>query len=164
MCHCLVYCLKNLAVREALMKRFVSKRFVLNFPQPWGTPSLALKFCMIYCFQMQSGIWNNSFCFLAGNFFPTSCTLLGYFEVTWQLTMKLFPAKIFELATLQNLWRQRVTPLCYPRMLTNNRRYSEVLMNFQLYNKSLEDWSLRKQLILLPSNLNVSIGILGKQN
>ena len=34
------------------------------------------------------------------------------------------------------------------------------LQNFQLYNKS--DWSLRKQLILFPSNLNIDI--LGKQN
>ena len=40
-----------------------------------------------------------------------------------------------------------------------------------LYNKSLDDWSLGKQLILFPSNLNVSldivsgnIGILGKHN
>ena len=79
-----------------------------HFGIPHNTPSLALKFCRSYCFQMQSGIWNNSFCFLAGNFFPTVCTLLGYFEVTWQVTMKLFPAKIFEWATLQNLWRQRV--------------------------------------------------------
>ena len=32
-----------------------------------------------------------------------------------------------------------------------------VLMNFQLYDKSLKDcWFLRKQLILFPSNLNVS--------
>ena len=40
-----------------------------------------------------------------------------------------------------------------------------------LYNKSLKDWSLGKQLILFPLNLNVSRGgaegnieILGKQN
>ena len=29
-------------------------------------------------------------------------------------------------------------------------------MNFQLYNKSLKDWSLQKQLILFLENLNVS--------
>ena len=34
-------------------------------------------------------------------------------------------------------------------------------MNFQLYNNSLEDWSLGKRLILFPSNLNV---FLGRQN
>ena len=40
-----------------------------------------------------------------------------------------------------------------------------------VYNKSLKDWSLGKQLILFPSNLNVSLGyalknieILEKQN
>ena len=45
------------------------------------------------------------------------------------------------------------------------------VQNFRLYNKSLKDWSLGKQLILFPSNLNVFLGfasgniaILGKQN
>ena len=49
--------------------------------------------------------------YIAGNFFPTACTVIGYFEVTWHiyLTMKLFPAKISEKATLQYLWCQRVT-------------------------------------------------------
>ena len=32
------------------------------------------------------------------------------------------------------------------------------LINFHLYNKSLKDWSLARQLILFPSNLNVSSG------
>ena len=105
------------------------------FGIPHNTPSLAMKFSMSYSFQMQSGIWNNSFCFLAGNFsqqhalylvtsrsHDTWCALyFGYFKVTWQPTMKLFPAKIFEQATLQNLWRQWVTVLCYPQMLTDNR-------------------------------------------
>ena len=49
--------------------------------------------------------------YVAGDFFPTACTVIGYFEVTWHiyLTMKLFPAKMSEKATLQNLWCQRVT-------------------------------------------------------
>ena len=38
---------------------------------------------------------------MAGNFFPTAHALIGYFEVTWHLTMKLFPMKISEQATLQ---------------------------------------------------------------
>ena len=42
-------------------------------------------------------------------FFPTARALIGYFEVTWDLTNKLFPAKISERATLQNLWYQKVT-------------------------------------------------------
>ena len=54
--------------------------------------------------------------YIAGNVFPIARALVGYFEVTWHLTMKLFPAKI----------TQRVTVRCYPRMLTDNRRYSEV--------------------------------------
>ena len=58
-------------------------------------------------------------------------------------------------------------------LLTEDRRQQWGLMNFQLYNKSLKDWSLWKQLILFPSNLNVTLGsvlgngdmeILGKQN
>ena len=41
-----------------------------------------------------------------------ACALISYFEVRWhsKLTMKLFPAKISEQATLQNLWCQRVKP------------------------------------------------------
>ena len=42
-------------------------------------------------------------------FFPTARALICYFEVTWHLTNKLFPAKISECATLQNLWYQKVT-------------------------------------------------------
>ena len=34
-------------------------------------------------------------------FLLTACTLIGYFNFTWHLTMKLFPAKIPERATLQ---------------------------------------------------------------
>ena len=44
------------------------------------------------------------------------------------------------------------------------------LQNFQLYNKSLKDWFLGKQLTLFPKNLNVSpssasgnLEILGKE-
>ena len=40
-------------------------------------------------------------CYIAGIFFPTALALIGYFEVKWHLTMKLFPAKISERATLQ---------------------------------------------------------------
>ena len=52
-------------------------------------------------------------------FFSTACALIGYFEVTWHLTMKLFPAKISERETLQS---QSVTLHCYARMLTEDRR------------------------------------------
>ena len=66
---------------------------------------------------------NKKYCWIAGNFFPTACALIGYFEVTWHLTIKLFPAKISRRATLQNLWCQRVTVHCYLRMLTDDRSY-----------------------------------------
>ena len=48
---------------------------------------------------------------IAGNCLPTTRVLIGYFEVTWHLTMKLFPAKISERAKLKNLWHQRVAVL-----------------------------------------------------
>ena len=155
---CQTRCCGCIAPREAWATYVPSDYFGI----PHNTPSLALKFSMSYSFQMQSGIWNNSFCFLAGNFFPTACTLIGDFEVTWQLTMKPFPAKIFERAKLKNLWLQRVTLL--PANVDRQPLLQRGFMNFRLYNKSLEDWSLGKQLSLLPSNLSVSIGILGKQN
>ena len=68
--------------------------------------------------------------------------------------MKLFPAKISEEETLQILWRQRVTVHCYPRMLTAREIYFHKFVHEKvflrgLYNKSLKDWSVGKQLILL---------------
>ena len=39
---------------------------------------------------------HKSNCYTAGNFFPPARALIGYLEVTWHLTMKLFPAKISE--------------------------------------------------------------------
>ena len=74
--------------------------------------------------------------------------------VTWHLTMKLFPAKCHERATLQKLWRQ-----------TGN---SSLLSGQQFTVDRCCTWWLESQ---LPSNLSVSldfvsgnIEILGKQN
>jgi len=50
-------------------------------------------------------------CYIAGEFLPTARALIGYFQVSWNLTMKLFTAKLSERATLQNPWRHRVTAL-----------------------------------------------------
>ena len=77
--------------------------------------------------------------------------------------MKLFPAKISEPATLQNLWRQKETVYCYPQMFTAREIYfhkfvHEKVFSRELYDKSLKDWSLGKQLILFPENLNVFRG------
>ena len=103
--------------------------------------------------------------------------------VTWHLTMKLFPAKCHERATLQKLWRQTgnssllpgqqfTVDCCCKWWLESQRGFQILLLSFVLlYNKSLNDWSLGEQWILFPSNLNISldfvsgnIEILGKQN
>ena len=67
--------------------------------------------------------------------------------------MKLFPAKMSERATLQKIYDVRG----YPRILTADSQLQRGLMNFQLqifqlYNKSLKDWSLGKQWMLFPNN------------
>ena len=103
--------------------------------------------------------------------------------VTWHLTMKLFPAKCHERATLRKLWRQTgnssllpgqqfTVDCCCKWWLESQRGFQILLLSFVLlYNKSLNDWSLGEQWILFPSNLNVSldfvsgnIEILWKQN
>ena len=103
--------------------------------------------------------------------------------VTWHLTMKLFPAKCHERATLRKLWRQTgnssllpgqqfTVDRCCTWWLESQRGFQKFCFCFVLlYNKSLNDWYLGEQWILFPSNLNVSrdevegnIEILGKQN
>ena len=42
------------------------------------------------------------------SFFPTSKNLIDHFEVTWHLTMKLFPAKSLGAGKIAKLWRERV--------------------------------------------------------
>ena len=49
---------------------------------------------------------SNNNCYIAGVFPATANPFIGYFMVTWRLTMKLFPAKCHERATLRKLWRQ----------------------------------------------------------
>ena len=48
----------------------------------------------------------NWHCYIAGVFPATACPFIGWIMVTWHLTMKLFPAKCHERATLRKLWRQ----------------------------------------------------------
>ena len=62
----------------------------------WTPPVGLLNSWVSHCYEVYGCI--------AGIFFQRARTLIGYFEVTWHLIMKLFPAKISELATLQNLW------------------------------------------------------------
>ena len=89
-------------------------------------------------------------CYIAEFFLPATHTLIGYFKVTWHLTIKLFRAKSL-LAGNSALLPAKVD------------RWSSLLLLLHvflsiLYNKSLNDWSLRKQFIFFPSNLNVSLG------
>ena len=87
-------------------------------------------------------------CYIAGNLFLTVRTLIGYFEVTSHLTMKLFPAKISERATLRNVRGNNALLLVnVDRRLLLQRGLKNVfqLQHFQPYNRSLKDCSLEKQ-------------------
>ena len=42
------------------------------------------------------------YCYIAGNFFPTACALIGYFKVTWHMTSNN------ETVSRQNLWADNV--------------------------------------------------------
>ena len=98
--------------------------------------------------------------------------------------MKLSTAKCHERATLRKLWRQTgnsslLPAKCWPLLHVIracswrwpgvvagiSARFSKFafvfLKLFLLYNKSLNEWSLRQQWILFPSNL---MEIRGKQN
>ena len=46
---------------------------------------------------------NNTFCYIAEIFLSTAHALTGYFKVTLYLTVRLFPAKVSECATVQNI-------------------------------------------------------------
>ena len=120
-------------------------------------------------------VHNNHYCYVAGVFPATARLFIGSFMVTWHLTMKLFPAKCHEQATLRKLWRQTGNSSLLTAVARNGWNLSAVFKFcfcfVLLYNKSLNDWSLGEQWILFPSNLNVSrdevegnIEILGKQN
>ena len=89
-------------------------------------------------------------CYIAGNLFLTARTLIGYFEVTSHLTMKLFPADISERATLQIYDVRGNSALLLAnvdRRLLLQRGLKNVfqLQHFQPYNRLLKDCSLEKQ-------------------
>ena len=95
--------------------------------------------------------WKHKLLLYSWKFFPNSARfhwlLRGHMKsnnetVSWQ---NLSVGNISK-----NLWRQRVTVHCCPRMLTDDRRLQRGLVNFQLqifhlHNRSLENWSLEKQ-------------------
>ena len=87
----------------------------------------------LFQWDLPMGVLSTYYLFYSWKFFPNSAhAFIGYFKATWHLTMKLFPAKIYEQATLQNLWCQRVTVQCYPRKLTDNLPLQQGLMKSQL--------------------------------
>ena len=95
--------------------------------------------------------------YIAENFSPTARALIGYFELTWHLTIKLFPAKSLWAGNSANSMTSEGNSALLP---ANVDRRSPLLLLllfffFLLYNKSLNDWPLGKQLILFPENLNV---------
>ena len=107
--------------------------------------------------------WNkdhNNNCYIAENFAPTTRVFIGYFEVAWHLRIKLFPAK--------SLWAgnsaKSMTSEGNNALLTANVDQRPPLLLslhvflFVLYNKSLNECSLGKQLISFPSNFNASLG------
>ena len=60
---------------------------------------------------------------------------------------------------LPNFWRPTtVTHGCWPKTAVTARFNEFSASNFKLYNKSLWNWSLGRQLIFFSSKLNVSLG------
>ena len=118
-----------------------------------------------FAFKREASALHRPFClsgfnfYISGNFFPTARVLIGYFKVTWHLTIKLFLAKISEQIYDVREWDCAVTRESWPTSVVT-ARFNEFpeLQNFQLYNKTLKYWSLGKQLILFPENLHVSRG------
>ena len=93
--------------------------------------------------SIQNFWWEKQF------FFPTACSLIGCFKVTWHVPMKLFPSKISQPVTLQNSMTLEGNSALLPANV--DRRAPSVqrglmnfqLQNFQLYNRSSEDWGSR---------------------
>ena len=100
-------------------------------------------------------------CYIAEFFTPTAGALIGYFEVTGHVTIKLYPAKSLWAGSRAKSMTSEGNSALLPANV--DRRPPLLLLPlhvflFVLYNKSLNDWSLGTQLILFPSNFNVSLG------
>ena len=91
------------------------------------------------------GIWLYSW-----NFFPNSA------RSHWLLWVHLTSSN--ETVSRQNLWAGNVAKsmssegnsALLPAIVNRRPPLQRGLINFQLYNKTLQDWSLGKQLILFP--------------
>ena len=77
---------------------------------------------------------------MAGNFFPTRCALIGYFEATCHLAMKLFTAKMADV---------RVTVGNSLNITGNGSRWSTFMGNSTLLPCTDVD-----QRLLLPVRFN----------
>ena len=73
-----------------------------------------------FAFKREASALHRPFClsgfnfYISGNFFPTARALIGYFKVTWHLTIKLFPAKISEQIYDVREWDCAVTRESWP--------------------------------------------------
>ena len=108
---------------------------------------------MPFTCKRKNFLWTRN-CYMAGNFFPTACGLIGYFEVIWHLIMKLFPAKMSERATLQNLWRQEATVHDHSRMLS----WPTTAVTARFNEFSASKFRLRQHWDSRETKLTVSLG------
>ena len=85
------------------------------------------------------------------------CIIVNYFNVTWNLTMKLFSDKIIWVGnTLSNLQCQRGTQHCYPRRLTDDCWFNIkkvvimlALMILQYSSTVVNSWIRKEQTVIL---------------
>ena len=91
---------------------------------------------------------------------PKARTLMGYFADTWYLTMKLFPAKSLWVGNSAKSMTSEGNSALLPANVDERPPLLLPLhvFLFELYYKSLNDWSLGKKFILFPSKFNVSLG------
>ena len=77
-----------------------------------------------------------SYCYIAGNFFSTARGLIGYFEVTWHLTMKLLSGQHCK-KSMTSGGNNAMLPANVDQWPPLQRGLMNFqLHNFQLYNKS----------------------------
>ena len=80
---------------EICLEQNILMYVALKWSKSHITRGLQRTFCI---FLFQNILWTikHTLCdsYTAGNFFPTVQGLIGYFKVTWHLTMKMFPIRI----------------------------------------------------------------------
>ena len=105
----------------------------------------------------------NCSCYIAGNFFPITHALIGYFMVRWHLIVKLFPPKSLSGQHSKKSMMSGVNSALLPANVDRRPPLQRGLMNSSfrvssyITNHLVKVWFLGKQLMLFPSNLNVSL-------